>query len=530
MSEREAAEWLEQYVKGISDPESPEFGKLLSPDELSRRFRDVARPAPTAGDVPPLAHVAKDTDPGVASLRSHAYEGDGDDVSAHDDVPCAARVAVLPPLGVSPAEVAEIYEMPDDLDGTGEVIGVLNAACVPIASIRADLEAFWKAFGIPPADIAEVSLGDPPARVDPVARFDLTGILAWAHAMAPGAKLVSYNVNSTERPDPWAEMIRAAVEGQGGATILTSSFTTPEQLYCRECPAAEISLLLQKAAALGISVVAATGDWGVFGGIPSTSYDNAQICGAPWPSPVFPAGNPWVLAVGGTMLLSRVPLTEVAWSGPLPPDALIRRRMALTKFAGSGGFSGQWAIPEWQNRVLRPGQQARTFPRSPNEPAVVPNGRGYPDVSLMAVGPSVQREAETELSATGYKLVMDGEWVDYAGGTSLGSPIWGAILARLNQALVSHRKPRLGFVTPRLYDLDARYGGAGPNAPFRRVAVGRTDVEFRVADSAGTLTKHELAGYTAASTWNPATGLGVPRVKRLCELILANAAPPSGTQ
>lgn len=430
--------------------------------------------------------------------------------------------------GVTPADIAAIYDFPPTLDGTGETIGVLNAGGAPLTAVLRDVTSFWTRFGVAPLDVRAVTVGERRlAPVDPIAAFDLTAGLAWMGALAPGARVVVYDVDGARVADPWSALVEAALGAPDPPSILLSAWTTPERSYYQRCPRDRLGDLLAEAARRGVGMVAAAGNWGAYSGIPAEVHEGRRVAAAPWPAGVFPAGHPGVLGVGGTMITRRSPLTEVAWSGPLPPSPIVRRALPMRRLGGSGGFSDAWPVPAWQAAALHAeGGALRTFARGPGTPAVVPYGRGYPDVALMAVGPSLHRPGWAEPTASAYQLAVTGAdgrpgWIDHAGGTSVAAPIWAAILARLNQALVAAGRPRAGFVNPLLYALQAELGGDPARAPFRSIEAGRTDVEMAVVDADGQVAAHALPGYEAAPGWSPAAGLGVPRVGRLIEAALA---------
>ncbi|HVK70165.1 MAG TPA: hypothetical protein VM694_37185, partial [Polyangium sp.] len=56
-------------------------------------------------------------------------------------------------------------------------------------------------------------------------------------------------------------------------------------------------------------------------------------------------------------------------------------------------------------------------------------------------------------------------------------------------------------------------------APFREISEGSTDVAMNVLNAHGKAVIHRLSGYSAGPGWDPATGLGVPDVTRLIELV-----------
>jgi kumamolisin len=335
----------------------------------------------------------------------------------------------------------------------------------------------------------------------------------WVGALAPGAKIVVYFIDPAAMGDPWAAFLFAAIgDREHAPTIVSTSWVSPERRYYRTHGHQVIAGLLDQAAALGLTVISASGDWGSFDGVPRTVRDGRYVSDAPWPHGIFPAVEDRVLGVGGSMITHRDPLTEVAWSGPVPPA--LRKTVHFGRLAASGGFSEDVPMPRWQASALRP-----YYTRGPGAPAVVPYGRGFPDVAIAASGPMVQRVPGGSLSSFGYQAVVSGRWIDFAGGTSIGAPIWAAIIARLNHARRARGLPRVGFVNPLLY----RMARATPS-PFREITSGSADIEMNAVNVHGQAVMYQLHGYECCPGWNPVTGLGVPRVSRLIELATDPAA------
>ena len=145
-----------------------------------------------------------------------------------------------------------------------------------------------------------------------------------------------------------------------------------------------------------ISVFASSGDCGAY---TSRNYPNQLDVN-------FPASDPSILAVGGTVLsvnsLGRS--KEVVWSGnPQNPSD------CENQWGSGGGISGSFAQPDWQQGV----QGIRNQYSNGN--------REVPDVSAVAT------------NLAGY---FDGEW-GYLYGTSAASPIWACAFALANEALIS---------------------------------------------------------------------------------------------
>lgn len=414
----------------------------------------------------------------------------------------------VPPgiAGATPADIRRIYSFPDRWDGSGQTVALLMMG----GSVdREDCAMFWRAHGIKPPEVRIVQLGPPNEHpVNPLHKLEATMTVQWVGAMAPGATIVVYMIDPEIFADPWAVFLLALIGDRTNApTVASTSWIIPERRYYRVFGNSVVTGLLDQAAALGITVVSAAGDWGSFDGVPRTMVDGYKVSDAPWPHAVFPAVEERVLGVGGTMVTSMSPLTELAWSGP-PPFA-VAQAVQFTQLAGSGGFSQDVPIPRWQEPALR-----RWYARGANQPAVVPYGRGFPDVALMASGPSVQRG--DVLSALGYQAVVGRQWLDYAGGTSVAAPVWAAIIARANQARAAAGKGTLGFMNPLLYSIRK----ATPE-PFRDVIIGQTDVCVRVVNGHGKAVTHRIDGFSAGIDWDPVTGLGVPNVSNLINHLVA---------
>lgn len=87
-------------------------------------------------------------------------------------------------------------------------------------------------------------------------------------------------------------------------------------------------------------------------------------------------------------------------------------------------------------------------------------------------------------SATGYNVLVDGQWI-VVGGTSAVAPLIAGLIALANQKL----QRNVGFIHPELYE--------APASVFKDITVGNN------------ITANN-GGYTAAPGWDACTGLGVP--------------------
>lgn len=488
-------------------------------------------------------------------LRSAAEQHGRADEEADDDYASWAG-------GLSPADIVRIYDFPAAIEGghlvgagsgpTAEPVPGIDGAPLPdqpldgrgetIALLLLDADpdpddcmAFWRAHGIHRKPPKVVNIGPAPTRAPSMmeAKEAAMGV-QWAGAMAPGADIVCYVMDRALIADKWSSWLMGIIhDTDNRPTIAATAWLMPERDYYASYGSRIITGLLDQCALLGVSVVAAAGNWGCYDGVPRTMVTGVTgVPAAPWPGTVFPACEERVLGVGGTMITEREPLTETAWSGSLPPGWNRGRGPSMVfRMAGGGGFSTEVPIPDFQSFQLpdengKP-QLRKAYYRGPHAPPVLAFGRGVPDVALAAVADSVQRGPGEPPTARGYQAIVGGKRIDFAGGTSVAAPIWAALIARLNQARVAAGLRRLGTANPLLYDIARRTRGDKARGPFRDIVAGRTDVTLRSVAQSNPLNPDivvqvpvELPGFQAGRFWDPATGLGVPRGASLCRAVV----------
>jgi hypothetical protein len=237
------------------------------------------------------------------------------------------------------------------------------------------------------------------------------------------------------------------------------------------------SEMFQQAEAQGQTVTAAAGDEGsedcFF--FPSSSDTRLQVDD--------PGSQPWVTSVGATSLRTLGPAPgEAAWNS------------GLFAGTGGGGSSTEWTMPSWQ---LGPGvENAYTQVRdSFTGASPCPVGSG-PATSSCREVPDVSSDGDP---ATGMAVYCScfGGWAKI-GGTSMSSPLWGALAALADQGQSSP----VGFMDPVLYQAACR-----PGAPFNDVTVGENQPNGGPSDP-----PRAPGGpyYPAAAGYDLATGLGSP--------------------
>lgn len=230
---------------------------------------------------------------------------------------------------------------------------------------------------------------------------------------------------------------------------LSSSYGEEEQSVPRDYSLKVCNMFMQLGAR-GVSVLFSSGDSGP-GDHCVSNVDNTPSFG-----PTFPAGCPFMTAVGAT-------------AGTTPEKGI--------SFS-SGGFSIHHARPSWQDTAIPAYLDSigDTYASLFNA-----SGRGFPDVA-----------------AQGYNFaIVDGGVITSASGTSASAPVFAGVVALLNAARKSQKKPPLGFLNPWLYQ--------------NQVAL--TDItEGR---STGCSNLDTTASWNCTPGWDPVTGLGTPIFDRL---------------
>jgi hypothetical protein len=165
--------------------------------------------------------------------------------------------------------------------------------------------------------------------------------------------------------------------------------------------------------ARGLSVLFASGDQGVWG---RTGHSET----IPGFHPDFPAGSPYITAVGGTQFATTSVLgDETTWAD------------------GGGGFSDTFAAPDYQlDAVKSYFSSGVDLPPSSDYNAT---GRGYPDVAALAG------------QANGYCVAARGNYLK-VGGTSAACPVFaghGAAATGRPQRVDPHRGGPRGGVQRR---------------------------------------------------------------------------------
>jgi kumamolisin len=304
-------------------------------------------------------------------------------------------------MSFAPPQVASLYGFPQ---GTGQ------GQCVALIELGggfrpADLNAYFEALNLTSPSVEAISVdhgknaptGDPNGP-DGEVMLDVEVV----GAIAPQARVAVYFAPNTDAG--FIDAITTAIhDTTNKPSVISISWGGPEATWTPQAVAA-MDDAFQAAALMGITICAASGDNGSSDGA-GNGHANVD----------FPASSPYVLACGGTRVLttqSKI-ARETVWND------------GIRGGASGGGISSIFSIPAWQSgfTVTDSGGKARPLAK-----------RGVPDVAA---------NADPD---TGYLVRVDGNDV-VLGGTSAVSPLWAALIARINE---KRGKP-VGYLNPQIY-------------------------------------------------------------------------------
>ncbi|KAM8976815.1 tripeptidyl-peptidase 1 [Pelodytes ibericus] len=223
-----------------------------------------------------------------------------------------------------------------------------------------------------------------------------------------------------------------------------------------------INVEFMKAASRGLTILFASGDDGA--GCKEEGKDKNRF------RPSFPASSPYVTTVGGTSFHNPFQVTN-----------------EVTDYISGGGFSDVFPMPQYQ--ALGVAQYLHTE-KLPPDSYYNRSGRAYPDVAALS---------------DNYWVVTNLVPVPWVSGTSASTPVFGGVLALINDHRLQKGLPALGFLNPALYSLrgeglfDVSHEGCHLSC-IDDIVLGQ--------------------GFCAAPGWDPVTGWGTPDFPRLLKALL----------
>jgi hypothetical protein len=382
-----------------------------------------------------------------------------------------------------PTRIAQLYNFPIS-SATGQTIGIFEAADAGAAYLPSDITTFIQNLpggsSIPLPNLTDILLlgntnNSSNVRVPPPpnpffgAVFECTLDVSVAAAAAPGANINVYFTNGTEAG--WEAFFFRAIfplAGDNPPSVLSASWVpylsddsaTIGSLSVSGSPVSILTGYLQSAAARGITVLMAIGDWGAnnlvnFNNPPDTKCHVS-----------YPNCDPWVTSCGGTIIgniSASNPSTfdELTWSDANLASPFDSGPPQPIYDATGGGVSDTFPLPPYQ-------VAAGILPISKNDGNV---RRGVPDIAGM-------------VAMTGLVIAGSGGQAGY--GTSAVAPLYAGLVAVINRILGRN----VGFLNPTLYTY-------GPEI-CSDIVVGNND-SGNSPDS---------PFYTADIGWDPCTGWG----------------------
>jgi len=335
------------------------------------------------------------------------------------------------PCGYQPSDVWTAYNLSPlygkGLDGTGETIAIVDA--FGSTTIQTDAAVFSGFYGLPPVDLTVI--GTPtasPFSSDPNLQgwaIETTLDVEWAHAIAPGARIVLIVAPDNTDANLAAAVAQAAL--LPGVVVISNSYGGPES---QEDAAgfAAFESANKLAAARGISVDYSSGDDGDFAA--AIGYTDVS----------YPASSPWATAQGGVSVGVRsdgsismqtgwgANITKIAEAAPEanpPLNAPTVPPLHEGFYAGAGGGpSAVFAKPAFQRRL--PGRT-----------------RLVPDVAWIA-DPYTGVEIIFSLDDSGANF-----GIEAIGGTSVSAPMFSGLWS----IVVQRAGHRLGQAARTLYSL-----------------------------------------------------------------------------
>ena len=301
------------------------------------------------------------------------------------------------PSGYTPAQITSAYGL-DAIsltsssgakvigDGTGQTIALIETYHDP--NIQASLDAFDGQYGLPHLTLTVIDQAG--SQTDAGWAREESLDVEWAHAIAPGAKIVLVEASPGNADDQGLSALIAAIKtavAWPGVSAVSMSWGMDEF--------PDETAYDSDFTAPGVTFIASSGDSGT----------------VEWPS-----SSPDVLAVGGTSLTvsgSGAYVSETGWNG------------------AGGGLTVNEPEPSYQDVVQSKG------------------ARSTPDISFVAdPNTGVAVYVIPPDSSTG-----QGKW-EVVGGTSLSAPAWAGIIAIADQGLAISGHPNLTGATqvlPELY-------------------------------------------------------------------------------
>ncbi|EJD49920.1 subtilisin-like protein [Auricularia subglabra TFB-10046 SS5] len=352
---------------------------------------------------------------------------------------------------ITPICVQELYNLPQRVSNPASASQIAVSGYVSTSVPTSDLSGFLAQFrpDLPPnTTFTFTSLDGGLDDQDPAGAGDEANLdVQYAMAVSGGLPTVFVSVGEQSQDGDLGGFLDT-VNLLLAQDAPPPTFTTSYGFNHEDDISSDLTLALcdayQQLTARGVSILFASGDGGVSGGQDDPTCAGEKFIAA-WPA------CPWVTMVGATQGVNPEQGADLS----------------------AGGFSYLFDAPAYQTAAVSEYLDQLQDPRfAALQGLFNPTGRAYPDVAAQGVSISI-------VNNTAFSRVD---------GTSASSPMFAAIVAMLNDELLSAGQPPLGFLNPWMY--------ANPQI-FNDIVGGSNP-------GCGT------AGFPALPGWDPVTGLGTP--------------------
>ena len=365
-------------------------------------------------------------------------------------VPATTTPATAPPytqtnclaacMGIlTPQDLWSVYDEPDSDMGTGQQVGIFGEG--ELDTIVSDVAKFQ----------VDHDLARPDGSTVPIRRVlvddnlsDASGDDEWdldsdaITGMSPKLDRLNYYFGQDLTDASIAAIYSAWVDDPDGPRSGNSSFGGCEVLDALEGGAAVDDALFQKAAMAGRTMFASTGDVGGSCGVGPAGVNGITNGGVPQVE--YPASSPYVVAVGGSVLYTKADATTT--DEVTPAQRFLEYAWPYT----GGGISQAEPRPSDQSSIA-----------TITVPCVYTNAGGVATPGTICRGTPDVAAVSGDSESNGYTVYTGGAESE-GGGTSLSSPLWASMWARVQAdhpstcaTTYEGGSTDLGFAQPALY-------------------------------------------------------------------------------
>nr|XP_061824334.1 tripeptidyl-peptidase 1-like [Nerophis lumbriciformis]XP_061824335.1 tripeptidyl-peptidase 1-like [Nerophis lumbriciformis] len=503
---------LEETLKLVSDPDSPQYGKYLQLEEVA----SLVRPSDVSQKVvhhwlqshgitrcltvhtedflqcTMTAEVAEKLLPGSRFQRyardNHFIVRSSAPYSVHDDVDqhldFVGGLHRFPPkehkpsevstsgtklqsdtkfhLGVTPAVLRARYNMSATDVGAAKNNSQAVAQFLEQYYSPADLAEFMSIYG---SSFQHLSIVDRVVGTQGTGKAGIEASLDVEYIMSMGANIPTWvftNPGRHESQEPFLQWMVLISNMSDLPWVHTISYGDEEDSLSTAYMQ-RINTEFMKAGVRGISLLFASGDSGAGCRHMAKKQNSFR--------PSFPASSPYVTTVGGTSFKNPFKLTY-----------------EVTDYISGGGFSNVFKMPDYQANAVA-GYLKSVEATLPPKSYFNVSGRAYPDMAALS---------------DNYWVVINRIPMPWVSGTSASTPVVGGMFSLINDKRLMQGLPVLGFLNPRLYKLKGQ-------------------ALFDVTEGCHLSCLDEQVqgqGFCAAPSWDPVTGWGTPNYPSLLAALL----------